>query len=520
MRERHPEYEEERDRWEQYYAAYMGGEAVFRYIRSHSREHEELYKTRKKRAYYLNFTEAVVNLICSFVYSYDIVRIAHARGEDVVVPEATATELAKQDKAIRRDAEMVPPVEGASGGGAEPTPDEAARFVEVEEAEEHEDLRALWEDADLAGTSLSDFMKTSTAFSKVFGHTYILVDMPRVDGRIETEAQRKERGVRPYLVLLLPWSVVDWEVDERGQYLWVRIKETVGSKPTPDGARTRFPDEVYLTWTRDEWTRHRFSFNDRGDPVAVDVERGAHPVGRVPVIRHYHQRKPQAVTGLSMIRDIAPVNLAILNYCSLMDEDAYERCLSILVMKGDGLGTDVQLSAHNVLEYTQDPPPHYLAPPGTPMEMLSGLVERLRDEIYRMARLGSSMGLLSKEAKSGIAYSFEFNETSRMLADTANEAESVERQVHDLYLRWLGQVWTGVIDYPEEFGVESMGEEFKVVTAAKQAVRSPTFKRVVEKLAARKLVTKMSDATKRRIDAEIDQLEEPKPPPFFGFGGG
>lgn len=526
MRELHPEFKDALAEWMLYYAAYIGGDPVYKYIRTHSREHKKNYDTRRARAYYLNFTESVVNLITSFVYSYDIVRSAQ-QPEDAEPPEFTATELAKQQAEEEQQAKEAARTAGFALEApepppppAEPSPDVAARAVVVPPVEDDEDLQALWENADLTGTSMSDFMKRATSLSKVFGRIDIAVDMPQAKSKIVTEQQRKDEGLRPYCLLYLPWSILDWEVDEFGQYLWVRIKETAPSKLDPMGTRSAHPDEVYLTWTREEWIRHRFTFNDRGEPTAVEINRGDHPLGRVPLVRLYHAKKVDSVLGLSMVRDIAPTNIAILNYCSLMDEDAYERCLNILVMQGEGgQQKEVNISEHNTLEYTGDKAPFFLAPEGEPMRMLMELCEKLRDEIYRMSRLGSSLGLLPKEAKSGIAMSFEFNETSRMLADTANASEQAEIQIHKMYLGWLGREWEGVVDYPEEFGVESMEEELKVVTAAKTGVRSPTFKRAIEKAVAAKMTTKLPSETRRRIEAEIDQMGEEKPPPFFGFGG-
>lgn len=498
--------------WDLFYAAYRGSPHVFKYLRPHRREHIDNYKARKERAYYLNFTETVVNLTVSFVFSRNILRMS-VRPD--VQPEKTII-ISPKPPELDQFGNPLPP----TGPPEVPKPEEYAALVKVPRDPSDDDVEALWSDADMLNHSMNEFMQEAAIFAKVFGKVDVLVDMPKSDTTLATEQDRKAQGLRPYLVLYYPWDMVNWETDEIGEYLWVRFRQVDTSENDPFAERRKFPTEIYTTWTRSGWVRHRFTFDMHGTPTGWTEERGKHNVGVVPVIPVYNQRQRSTVVGLSAIRDIAPINLAILAYSTLVDEDGYEKTLNILVMQRP-LTEDtkeVQLSAHNVLEYTGQNPPSYLAPSGTPMAMLAEHIGRLRDEIYRLSRLGSAMGLLTKEAKSGLAYSYEFNETAQMLAETANTLEQAEHRIHQVFLKWLGREWRGVVDYPDEFGVEFMKDELETLQLSKTNVRSVTFKREMEKEVARKLTSKLPREVRARIAAEIDQMPEPPPPSFFPMG--
>ena len=80
----------------------------------------------------------------------------------------------------------------------------------------------------------------------------------------------------------------------------------------------------------------------------------------------------------------------------------------------------------------------------------------------------------------------------------------------------MGLEWKGFINYPDDFNVEKFEEEVKRVVEVKQAVRSPEFKRLMEKRVASRALSKVSSVQRARVFAEIDVLDEEKPfQPFF-----
>ena len=71
------------------------------------------------------------------------------------------------------------------------------------------ELQDFLEDADFDGRSLDAFMKDVATWTSVFGHAWIIVSKPNV-GAV-TVADEQAMGVRPYVSLLTPMVVLDWE---------------------------------------------------------------------------------------------------------------------------------------------------------------------------------------------------------------------------------------------------------------------------------------------------------------------
>src|SRR5207237_6694439 len=109
---------------------------------------------------------------------------------------------------------------------------------------------------------------------------------------------------------------------------------------------------------------------------------------------------------------------------------------------------------------------------------------------------------------SGVAQAFEFNETNRTLAERADEIEVCENLIHKFWHAWLGLEWEGTVDYPDDFSVESLADELDIVLKAKQQVRSPTFKRDLEKKLTRKMMHNASPVDLLTYQLEIDALPE------------
>ncbi len=70
-------------------------------------------------------------------------------------------------------------------------------------------------DADLDGRSMNAFMKDVATWASVFGHCWVLIAKPNL-GAI-TLADEQALGVRPYLNLMTPLAVTDWNYRRNAQ---------------------------------------------------------------------------------------------------------------------------------------------------------------------------------------------------------------------------------------------------------------------------------------------------------------
>lgn len=449
LRYTHPEYDAYCEKWRKYLDAYNAND-IYRFIYKHPRESESMFTARILRGYYYNYVASVVDLYVSYLF--------HA------------------------------PIERRGG------PDE-------------ELLKALYEDADAKGTRYLLFMQDVATDAQICGHAAVLVDAPKVNpGDIQTEQDRENAGIRPYLAIVKPLQIKDWELDQNGNFEWVKLEIDRPSgrsfRDSVDGERC-----YYVVWTKTDWTEYVVE-----DDKARIIDEGPNPLGEVPlvVVRNIPDRS-HPWFGVSAVRDITDINIAILNWSSMGDEEIAERCLNILTMERDeSSGSSPSLSHHNVLEYASGAEkPEYLVPGETPLKLIGEWIDRAKDEIYRLAKLGGSTGLMGvREATSGIAYAYEFNETNQSLSRKAESLEQAEREIHRLYLKWLSKSFSGSIIYPRDFGVDDFLQEFAILSEARSNLTSRTAIREIEKKLSAKMFARESSDLRTKISTEID-TEDP-----------
>lgn len=438
--QRHPDYEDRYKKWEKYRDCYSATD-IYRFLHKHPREALDMWENRVRRGYFRNYCSSVVDLFVAYLF--------HAP--------------------IDRD------------------PGDSLRR-EIEE---------FYKDANLSGTTYEFLMQQVATVSQVYGHALVLVDAPKSDVPIESEEHRNRLGIRPYLTVFTPLDLLDWEVDRYGKFTWVKLRV---NREAAREWRTSCDTQVehFLIWTRENWEEWELR---NGDAASL-VDSGEHDLGEVPLVVFKNEKDIEHLWfGLSAIRDIADINIAILNWSSLGDEEIFERCLNILAMqKSDDGSVPVQLSHNNVLEFSGETVPSYLTPGETPLKLIREWISDGKDEIYRLAKLGGSTGLMGvREATSGIAYAFEFNETNQSLAKKAHGMEQGEIEIHRLYALWLGKSFDGRVVYPKEFGIEDFLHELQILTESRTALSSS---KAIKELEVR-LVNKMFSQQTTSFRAEV-----------------
>jgi hypothetical protein len=421
-------------------------------IHRHLRESDVMFEQRVKRGYYYNYVSAIVDLFVSYLFHSPIVR-----------------DLGKNPDLYNY----------------------------------------LMDDCDLAGTSYTNFIILAATQAQITGHVAVLVDAPKVSSPFANEADRRAAKHRPYLTLIHASQIQDWELDRFGNFEWVKIEF---KKPQQRVFTQTIEEDVryFLIWSKRDWQEWRVEANN---PILLDS--GEHSLGCVPIVILRNERMPRhSWFGLSAIRDIADINIAILNWSSLGDEEIFERCLNILTMERDEGDAPAEMSHHNVLEYSSGAshPPSYLIPGTTPLDMIGSWIDRAKDEIYRIAKLGGSVGLQGvRSAASGIAYAFEFNETNQSLSKKAESVEHAETQIMKLVAAWQNAEFTGRIMYPREFGVEDYLTELNVLMAGRNTLTSETAIKELEKRTCNKLFSLDSPELRQKISKEIDSQQEIPP---------
>lgn len=561
LEKRHPEWEKQGILWKRVNDCYDGDLEVMRdYIKKHEREHKTNYTNRRERICYINYCEPVVDLYLSYIYRRPVVRKPlgdlglpaslamlkqiQAQQESPAAPstgpmgpEGPPQAQGEEEGEPQQQQAQQAPAQQKKPGLSLPTKsvDQISKvpsklYTDASEEEEMPDItqemaresvmyfikeggpqqlaifNELYEDADLQGNSIDIFMQEAGKDAQVDGHVGILVDAPASEAEEKdnpkNEAERKERNIRPYLVRYKAKDIVDWQLDKHGQFEWVRLLEE-GNEPRDPFSSEIKPIKTYITWTKTAWVR--ITIDDKNN--IKDIQEREHDLGEVPLVILYNKkRRNRQLMGDSALNAISAINLSLMNWLSMLDEEVYQKCLSIFVMKASGEDSkEVVFGSSNVVEYP-DEPPNFIAPRTEPWKFMLDLIKENIQEIYRIAKMGGGgTGIQIKEAKSGVAHAYEFNETNQALADKADQLEVSENKIHALYAKWWGFEFKGKVTYPDEFGVEDLAQELNFLVQSRSAITSLTAKRELEKKVVKKLLqNNVGDQVMQRIMAEID----------------
>ncbi|MBI5236007.1 MAG: phage portal protein [Deltaproteobacteria bacterium] len=353
-------------------------------------------------------------------------------------------------------------------------------------------FQSFLRDADLEGNTFKHFIREAQRFAAVYGRVSILVDRPAIEA--QTMAHAIERDLRPYATLITPENLLDWgfERADNGRVVMAMAKIKEG-----EGA-TRI-------WTSHSWELWRA---DKDEAVLVDA--GEHGLGEVPIVHLYNKRSGVRMWGISDIQDIVDINKNIYYLCSDAKEIIENTAFPMLAMPyGRGGAQEKEVGPKNILQFDPAEPnarPYWLEAPHSSLSEIREWVRQDICEIYRIAKLG---GVKSVEeysgARSGAAIELEYQQLYSVLSEKADNLEQAEANVCDLWARWEGGAFDGVIDYPDDFSVRDLDRELENAIKAQSAnVESSTFKKELNKKIADAVLTKIDAETMARIKAEIE----------------
>lgn len=467
------------------YVDFYEGVGIEKYLHRHLRESEKSIEERRKRAYYLNYIEQIVRIYSGFLFKQPVVRKVEPSDSSIL----------------------------------------SARKRGVSDI-----FHTLFENIDGLGRSIDEFMKEVCLWNLVYGTQFVLIDVPKVEVMPANMKELKVQKVFPYAVRFDPYRAINWAVDEGRNFIWIRFKEDPPPVEDPFSERLikgeEYEECYYKTWTRNEWIRHRV-IKDKEKTFVEEVDRGTHGLGIVPVVvlknRDY---SGSSVIGLSFIHDIVFISMAILNVCSLLDEEMYQKALTLLaIQKTPDEVPDVEIGTNNVITYSGQPP-FFISPSLTPGDFFLRVIEVLSGEIFRLSRLAGGITML-REALSGLAYAYIFNETNQSLSDQADILEDAEKKILSIMGRWMGFSPDDLVisvSYPDDFGLVDVAREIEILKSTRDTIPSLTlYKELAKDVSQVLLQGKSERSVIKKVIEEIEQRGEDvfiPPNPFAGTGWG
>ena len=354
-------------------------------------------------------------------------------------------------------------------------------------------IEDLLKDADHDGRNFNAFMKDVATYASVFGHSWVVVSKPDVGA--QTMADEFAMGVRPYVSMLSPLMVLNWEWERNitGKYelsYFKYIEEVNGN------------DITIREWNKEEI--YTYSINKESKKFNKTVELNG--LGKIPCVPVYNQRSIIRGIGKSDITDIADQAKYIYNMLSELEASIRLDSHPSLVktentLAGTGPGSIIQVSED------LDPglKPYILSATGANVNQILDAINHSIESIDKMASLGS-MRATESTSMSGVAMQTEFQMLGSKLAEKAASLELAEENIWRLVCEYSNVEYDCFIEYADSFNIRDRDGDLEfLIKARTSGVQAEGFQNEISRQIV-ELVVK-DDQTAMEIQGELQKFE-------------
>jgi hypothetical protein len=356
-------------------------------------------------------------------------------------------------------------------------------------------LNSFLKDADLEGNNLNAVIRQAQNYSSIYGHCFLVLDKPNIT--TNTQAEELEKNIRPYLSIVTPENVFDWNYTRQanGKYEldYLKIREEV-DRQEGQYFRLWFPDRidtVYLPTDSD----HRL------------IDTATNQIGKIPAVILYNSKSHKRGIGQSDLTDIADLQKSIYNEYSEMEQlirltnhPSLVKTPSVNASAGAGAVIEMPDELEPNLK------PYLLQPSGQNLQAIMESVRHKVDAINRIAHTGAIRSTKTG-ISSGVALQTEFELLNARLSEKADNLQIAEEQLFNLYALFQNTKFEGEINYPDSFNIRDYAADLLYYQQAKALnIGSPTFNKEVDKEIARAVVD--DDEKLNEIFEEIDIKSE------------
>lgn len=449
----HPDFKRQKLMWRMYRDLYAGGEGfkhrAAEYLLRRQKEPLDVYSERLHRVFYENYVGSIVDWYASTLF--------------------------------RRQPSL------QFQGGL----DSGQQF-----------LAELADDCDLRGTTLSNFFRDCLIDALVAGRSHILIDFPRSATTPANRAEEDAAGLsRAYLIRYQAEDLINWSLDEHGEYEWVVLRQSVRRQP-----RIESPDIVDETyWYYFDKTSYRTYRRVEQDnqPTSIElIAYGAHSLvrqGRVPLFTL------KVSDGLWLMNKAGHLQLEHFNKSNALGWAITMGLFAMPVIYSDrewnqivGESYYIQLGPGDKFGWTE--------PDGKVYQIAADNLETLKEEIYRVCYLSQASGEIEGgHAQSAASKQLDFTITEEVLraygAGVKDCMRRVLKAISDARADGVAISVTGL----DELDISDFSSELQDATdLLKLGIDSPTLKRQIYQRLALKYLSDARQETKDQIAREID----------------
>jgi len=370
---------------------------------------------------------------------------------------------------------------------------------------------------DRRGRALNHIARNLVLYGQIFGWGAALTDTPVRSAPSLADSMRL--GMQPYLTLICPQEILDWDCSPDGTVLAAKTS-LLCEHPRSSMFDPKLWEEHIQLWYPDGWERYVVLLPPAetcSDPTNPELGRiirqdsGPNPSGRVPLSFFAWDEGLGGVSsyGLPQIFNIAKVAWEIFQINSELRRMMRDQVFALLIRErttGGANGTAAVGPANFLTEsekYAGNT--RFIAPPPAPAQIYETRMESLNEQLHRMSGVDSGAKKVSETAE---AMRVRFQMTSAMLT---NAATNVERWELDA-LRLVGGLF-GIredvlmrmsVTRPKNFDVGRYTAQIDDATKALKMPWGPAALTQILRRTLRSIVPNVNPELMTQLDAEVE----------------
>jgi hypothetical protein len=244
------------------------------------------------------------------------------------------------------------------------------------------------DDCDMRGTRLSSFFRRCLIDSMVTGKSHVLIDFPQAPATPSNRAEEDAAGVsRAYLVRYQAEDLINWSVDDRGDYEWVVLRQT--NRRQPKAEIPEIIEETY--WHYYDKAQYRTYRRMEGGEHPGNIElvaEGTHALVRQKRVPLFDLRLSE---GLWLLNKAGHLQLEHFNKSNALSWAITMGLFAMPVIYSDrewnqivGESYYIQLGPADKFGWTE--------PDGKVYQIAADNLQTLKEEIYRVCYLSQASG--------------------------------------------------------------------------------------------------------------------------------
>lgn len=361
---------------------------------------------------------------------------------------------------------------------------------------------------DRMDSTIDEYRSNLFNLTQVYGHMFTVIDVPTINGTINTLQDKINHGAFPYFVDVPPQNVSNWDVDRFGQLNWIMILESDSTNADPMNYKKEDrTSRLYRIWTRQEWILV--------DGEGKEVSRATHGLGVVPVTLTFEKasRKEKNCLGISAIADIAFIARDVYNSSSELRQILRDQTFALLTIQGKATEyNQLQVGTNKGLLYPEERnAPAYISPQAENAQNYFTHIDKQVTKMFQMAKLegGSATNEQSAGQKSGTSKAWDFNETNSCLAQKASNMQDAEQKRWNIFALWEGHKkgFEGSVTYGTNFDIQSLNDDLDEAEKSMKLQMGKMFNIEIKKSIAKKKFPRMPEDEMDKILDDIENAE-------------